>query len=281
MKGLKLMHPLHTFALGGAIALAACFTAGAQTTETTTPTPTGKAVPAHAAKTPPARPARKVAPARGAARTATATAPVGTTSQKTQLAAPMVAPASSQTMLNPSAPGSTAAPSNAMTTLPSTGSPSSRAPAGDSRAPVEGQGVGTFVAGRSTLTAYGCFRNATRVFCDFDAANQSSVQWHSNIWGGVRLVDDGGKITARHNAFFMGDDGSQLSTAFVTPDKPVRFIMEYDNVDQRYTSVSLVNGREQIQAVPITANNASQPGGTMPGRGTASAAAPGTKGTAR
>jgi hypothetical protein len=162
-----------------------------------------------------------------------------------------------------------------MNAYSSTGS----APA-DSRAPVAGQGVGTFLwPGGWTLTAYGCFRTGTRLFCDFDTTNQNNVQAGNNIWaaaGGVNLVDDGGKITQRHNAFFVGDDGSQFQTAYISP-QPVRFIIEYDDVDQRYASISLVLARQRIQAVPITLIDPAQPAGRMPARASASAPAQGAQ----
>jgi len=140
---------------------------------------------------------------------------------------------------------------------------------GDPRTPVTGLGVGTFLwPGGWTLTAYGCFRTGTRLFCDFDTTNQNNLQANSGIWsggGGVNLVDDGGKISPRHNAFFVGQDGSQFPTAYISP-QPVRFIIEYDDVAENYTSISLVLGRERIQAVPITLIDPSQPAGRMPSR---------------
>lgn len=149
------------------------------------------------------------------------------------------------------------------------------------RAPVAGQGVGTILwQGGWTLIAYGCFRSDTRLFCDFDTTNQNNVQVGANIWsgaGGVNLVDDGGKITPRHNAFFVGQDGTQFPTAYISPQQPVRFIIEYDDVDPRYTSVSIVLARERIQGVPVFPIDPSQPAGKMPARTavTASAATPG------
>jgi hypothetical protein len=171
-----------------------------------------------------------------------------------------------------STPLSTVTPTSAVNGLTQTNNPSSSmsAPA-DSRAPVSGRGVGTFLAGPWTLIAYGCFRSGTRLFCDFDTTNQSNTGANSEIWRPVSLVDDGGKITTRHNAFFVGDDGSQFSTAYLTAQKPARFIIEYDNVDQRYTSISLVCGRDQIQGVPISQMDPSQPAGTIPARASASA----------
>ena len=178
-------------------------------------------------------------------------------------------------------PNTAVSPTNALTSTSS--APVSSTPgatAGDSRAPVAGQGVGTILwPGGWTLTAYGCFRTGTRLFCDFDTTNQNNLQAGTNIWsggGGVDVVDDGGKITLRHNAFFVGDDGSQFQTAYISP-QPVRFIIEYDDVDQRYTSIALVLGRQRIQGVPITLIDPSQPAGKMPARVVAGAPAPGTQ----
>jgi len=194
-------------------------------------------------------------------------APPAITNQSAQPGTSVVPSALSQT--NPS---SVAAPSNALTSAGSS--------AGDSRAPVAGQGVGTFLwPGGWTLTAYGCFRTGTRLFCDFDTTNQNNLPANTSIWsgaGGVNLVDDGGKITLRHNAFFVGEDGSQFQTAYISP-QPVRFIIEYDDVDPRYTSISLVFVRDRIQRVPITPIDPSQPAGRMPARAFASAPASGTQ----
>jgi hypothetical protein len=147
----------------------------------------------------------------------------------------------------------------------------------NSRTPVGMQGVGDFTwAGGWLLTAYGCYRSGTRLFCDFDTTNQHNQQANSNIWsgaGGVNVVDDGGKLTPRHNAFFVGTDGSQFVTAYISP-QPVRFVIEYDDIDQRNTTISLVLAGNRIQSVPIMAMEASQPAGKMPARGFATGAQP-------
>jgi hypothetical protein len=106
------------------------------------------------------------------------------------------------------------------------------------------------------------------LFCDFDTTNQNNVPASTVIWsgaGGVNLVDDGGKITQRHNAFFVGEDGSQFQTAYISP-QPVRFVIEYDDVDPRFTSVSLAFVRDRIQGVPVTVIDPSQPAGRIPAR---------------
>jgi hypothetical protein len=323
---------VHTFVLAaGAIAVAVCCTAGAQTTTTV---PTKKVVPPHATaktatpktvsqktQTPTPTPASVVTPASSQTvipnSTAVSTAVPATTVNGLTSTGSTVVPSNT---VNGLASGSTVAPTNMVNGLTSTGTnavsntvnglssagtnavsgmssagtnavngmvaPGSTtasgqnsvngAAVGDPRSPVGGMGVGSFVYAGWNLTAYGCFRTGTRLFCDFDTAYQSNLQAGSNIWGPVKLVDDGGKITDRHNAFFVGDDGSQFQTAYLTPSKPTRFIIEFDNIDQRYTSVSLVLGKEQIQPVPITIMDPNTPSGTMPAR-----AGAGTRGVTR
>jgi hypothetical protein len=166
--------------------------------------------------------------------------------------------------------GSNLLPTTNSSGTPAVGGPSNTNPGGatyghDPRTPVAGQGVGTFLGAGWTLTAYGCFRTDVRLFCDFDVVYRNNIQANSNIWYTVNLVDDGGKITGRHNAFFVGDDGSQFNDAYVGQN-PVRFIMEYDNVNPRYTSITLVNGSDRMQGVPITPMDPNTPAGTIPAR---------------
>lgn len=216
-----------------------------------------------------AKPVAKTASTATTARTGpkptVASTPAASASQGAQSAAGAVPSALSQTT-----PSSYATPSNAPTSAGSS--------AGDPRAPVAGQGLGTFLwPGGWTLTAYGCFRSGTRLFCDFDTTNQNNVPANTVIWsgaGGVNLVDDGGKITQRHNAFFVGQDGSQFQTAYISP-QPVRFIIEYDDVDPRFTTVSLAFVRDRIQGVPVTPIDPSQPAGRIPARTYAGAPASG------
>lgn len=266
MTRLNLRHMISLTALAGTIAFAACLTAGAQTTIV----PPEKK-PAPAAKTATLKPATK------------ATAVKSSASQTAQPAASIVTPASSQTVINQSAPVSGATPANPLSGMTSTSPTGASAgnmstsvtqpTAGDTRAPIAVQGVGSFVGAGWTLIAYGCFRSGTRLFCDFDTSYQKNVAARNNIWNNVNLVDDGGKITSRHNAFFVGEDGSQFPTAYVS-STPVRFIIEYDDVNPRYTSVSLVRGAQRIQSVPVTPEDASKPG-SIPARGSKTAQAPG------
>jgi len=232
-------------------------------------TPPAKPAPKPAASAPKPKPAKLVAktapvspqPAK-AASVSNAVTPSPTPVPATAQALPGIA---AQPVVNSP---STQSANNSSTSVPRAATPSA-AGSGDSRTPVAGQGIGTFVWPNGwTLIAYGCFRSGTRLFCDFDTTSNNNTQAGVNIWsgaGGVNLVDDGGKITTRHNAFFVGDDGSQFTTAYVG-QQPVRFIIEYDDVDQRYTSISLVLARNQIRSVPITLVDPSQPAGKMPAR---------------
>jgi hypothetical protein len=190
--------------------------------------------------------------------------PNATVPAATPGASPAAAPPASWSPAVSQEGSSTAAgPASAVTSASSGGN--------GSRSPVGGLGVGTFLwPGGWTLTAYGCFRTGTRLFCDFDTTNQNNPQAGSNIWsggGGVNLVDDGGKITARHNAFFVGQDGSQFPTAYISP-QPVRFLIEYDDVDpELYLGIAgvrtRVNSRSSHYAhrsKPATGQDASSSG---------------------
>jgi hypothetical protein len=141
----------------------------------------------------------------------------------------------------------------------------------DPRAGLAAQGLGTFRWGDFTLTAYGCYRTDTRILCDFDITKQNNAQMNLGPFYTVAVVDDGGKITSRHDAYYVGSDGTHMTTAFLSPTA-TRYVMEYDNVGTQFTSISLINGTDQIQGVPITAVSASQPAGTIPNRGGAPAA---------
>ena len=147
----------------------------------------------------------------------------------------------------------------------------------DQRTAVATQGLGTFLYADWVLTAYGCFRNGTRILCDFDFSktNGQGMQGTAAWWSDLNLVDDGGKMTARHTAFFVGDDGSQFPNAYIS-DKPVRMMIEYDNVSQNYNSISLVRGGERLDGVPITPLVPSQPAGVMPARAAAPTGSDGT-----
>src|SRR5271165_6314854 len=96
------------------------------------------------------------------------------------------------------------------------------------------------------------------------------------MWGPVRVVDDGGKITGRHQAFFVGDDGSQFQAGYISTN-PVRMIMEFDDISPNFSSVSLILGSERIQSVPITPVDGNQPAGSIPARAAAGQPARGTQ----
>lgn len=143
--------------------------------------------------------------------------------------------------------------------------------ASDPRGGLSAQGIGTFRGGDFTLTAYRCYRSGTRVFCDFDISKDNNAQANLGPFYTVALVDDGGKITTRHDAYYMAADGSHLTSAYLSTT-PVRYIMEYDDIGTQFATVSLINGGDQIQGVPVMNMDANQPAGTVPGRGVAAPA---------
>ena len=142
---------------------------------------------------------------------------------------------------------------------------------GGQRGAVVVPGAGSFLWGDWTLVAYGCYRTGggTRVLCDFDATKQNGVQANANaMWQGLNMVDPSGRVTIRHSTFFLGDDGSQFETGYISPT-PVRMFMEYDDVNPAVTTVTLVQGQQRVQGVNIMAVDPNAPPGSIPARAAA------------
>jgi hypothetical protein len=60
------------------------------------------------------------------------------------------------------------------------------------------------------------------------------------------MVDDGGKLTRQHDAYYMATDATGMQPPYVST-APVRYVMEFDNVGEQFNSVALVSGSEQIK----------------------------------
>ena len=80
--------------------------------------------------------------------------------------------------------------------------------------------------------------------------------WHVSVWSANGAAGKEARA---------GKKGNNTSAGCEANDSRA------DNVDQRYTSISLVCGRDQIQGLPITQMDPSQPAGTIPARASASA----------
>jgi hypothetical protein len=214
--------------------------------------------------------------AKPVAATATAAPVKSATGPTTATGQMAVQPASSQAAIPAT---STAASQNIVPASSTAGSVSSvPTAASGQRGAVGLQGTGSFLWGDWTAIAYGCFRSGTRVLCDFDTLKQNPQQANANqLWGGLNLVDDGGRVSGRHEAFFMGDDGSQFQTGYIS-QTPVRLLMEYDDVSANITHATLVLANQRVQNVPITNADPSQPVGTIPARGAGQAPAAAAEG---
>jgi hypothetical protein len=231
----------------------------------TTPATTAKPVAATTAAPVAAKPVAATTAAPVAAK------PVAATTSATPATTNTAAPAYSQTAVPAT---STAAGQNIVPASSSAGSVSSvPTAASGQRGAVGLQGVGSFLWGDWTAVAYGCFRSGTRILCDFDVTKTNAQQANANqLWGGLNLVDDGGRVSARHNAFFLGDDGSQFQTGYMSTT-PVRLLMEYDDVSATITHATLVLANQRVPNVAITSADPSQPAGTIPARGAGQAPA--------
>jgi hypothetical protein len=170
-------------------------------------------------------------------------------------------PATANNLLNNTTNNTT---NNGRSAIPTTnsasGTPAANNAASNStaRPGISTQGLHVFKWGDYQATAYGCARSGTRVLCDFDLTKDHAVQANQNVWNGLILLDQGGKIIRRHDAFFLFADGSQANSAYLSSETPVRMIMEFDGVNANSTSVSLSVGQDRVDSVPVTAeqNNA-------------------------
>ena len=219
-----------------------------QTPAGTTPPPAQK--PKRVQKTPPpaqTKPANNAAPA-NTARPA-AVSPAASAPPVAALPArPMTSTSTAAGTLGglPSRIAGSSATSNATTpATANTGRPSSRTA-------LTGQGLGTFHGADYTLTAYGCYRSASDVLCDFDITKLHAGQVGLQPFSNVVAVDNGGKINRRSDAYYMAADGSRMENAYVSPNA-VRYVMQFNGVGQQTNSLSLVLGGTRLDSVPITA----------------------------
>lgn len=131
-------------------------------------------------------------------------------------------------------------------------------------ASVSTEELGSFKGNDFVLTAYGCFHSGDVVLCDFDVTKQASAQARAiRLWSTLGLRDENGRIIQRQDAFFVNTDGARSSLATVSTN-PVRLIMEFAGVDAQLSAASLVNGKDQIQGVPIDIADPGQPENVIP-----------------
>jgi hypothetical protein len=117
-------------------------------------------------------------------------------------------------------------------------------------------GVGTFHGADYTLTAYGCYRSGEDLLCDFDITKLRAAQVGLQPFGDLAVVDNGGKINRRSDAYYMAADGSRMENAYVSTNA-VRYVMQFNGIAQQTKSVSLVRGAVHLDNVPINTAAAS------------------------
>jgi len=277
-----------------ALLLGASFFAGVSVSAQT-PAPADPVAPVVKPKTPPKKPAKT--PAKPVADAPTdangnavappkAAAPANPRAARRQPAAPAAKAAAPTTPAaaapssalpngrsNPFGTGNTGAAAPGASSAQPSGSLSnaaggSTASAGAQRTPVQAEGLHVFHGADYSATAYGCYRSGTRVLCDFDVTKLHPAQGKAALWHTMQMVDSGGKINPRHDAYFLFEDGSKAPNAFLS-DKPVRFIMEFDNIGANITSVTLSNGADRAESIPITAAAQTQAAAPAPAAGSA------------
>jgi hypothetical protein len=256
---------LNTRALSTMVLLPAallCSLAAAQTPATTPATTTPPVTTAPHVRVPLKLPTTQKTPAPAPQKT---TAPVSTASPNgtAALASNGRAPLTTSSASSPSATSSySRAPLTSPATTPSTASSSgpgtSNTTTTTNGAPrsqlnTSSDGIGSFPGCCGyNLIAYSCFRAGASVLCDFDVTNQGNVQANAKaIYNDLRIVGSGGRIFGHNQAYFVDTDGSQFQTSYISAGSRVRMVMQFENVPASYSTVSLVQGRNNIQNVTI------------------------------
>lgn len=140
--------------------------------------------------------------------------------------------------------------------------------AGNGRPAPNVQGMGSFMGGGWKLNIYACYRGGNRLLCDFDllAVNGTSGQTDTAPFYTLAVVNDGGKVTQRHDAYFVATDGSRLNRGFFS-STPLRYVMEFDSFGQAPASVTMSNGGQIVKNVPVIPFKGSIDQGSMLGGG--------------
>jgi hypothetical protein len=116
--------------------------------------------------------------------------------------------------------------------------------------------VGTFHGADYTLTAYGCYRSGEDVLCDFDITKLHAAQTGLQPFANLAVIDNGGKINRRSDAYYMAADGSRMENAYVSANA-VRYVMQFNGIGQQTKSVSMVHGAVHLDNVPVNTATAS------------------------
>ena len=132
------------------------------------------------------------------------------------------------------------------------------APASSKRSNVDGLGFAQYK--NTILTVYSCTRqgSGTQVSCDTDLSNQDKTNTSFGTdtqWNDVYAIDDRGDRHDRSMGFFMNGDGEKRMNIDVSYGDSTRYVMVFNNVPAKATSLSLhsTNGGLDVEQIPITA----------------------------
>jgi len=90
------------------------------------------------------------------------------------------------------------------------------------------------------------------VICDFDVTNSRNAVINAReLYANFSMVNSGGRIIRRSDAYFVDTDGSEFPTSAVGSGNKVRFVMIFNNVPSTFTNVALAYGATVVQGVPI------------------------------
>jgi hypothetical protein len=116
-------------------------------------------------------------------------------------------------------------------------------------------------SGNSMLTVMGCMRQGLQVACETQLNNENKAETlmqSSAAWTDTLLIDDRGDRHERSMGFFLNIDGEQRTAMDVPYGQSARYILVFNDVPAKVTTVSLhsPSGGLNVVNIPLADPNA-------------------------
>jgi hypothetical protein len=120
--------------------------------------------------------------------------------------------------------------------------------------------------GNTMITVMGCMRQGLQVACETQLNNENKTETlvqSSAAWADTLLIDDRGDRHERSMAFFLNIDGEQRVEMDVPYGQSARYILVFNDVPAKVTTISLhsPSGGLNVVNIPLADPNAN-PGQT-------------------
>ena len=139
--------------------------------------------------------------------------------------------------------------------LPAAATAPGRAPLNPS---ILSSGLGMAQSGNMILTVFGCMREGLQVACDTELSNQNKSETlvqSSSAWTDMLLIDDRGDRHERFMGFFLNIDGEKRTDMDIPYGQSARFILVFNDVPAKVSSVSLHSSTGGLNVTNITVSD--------------------------